>query len=1023
MATARSVGEARAKSARPCSPTRRRFTRIAQAGTGMRGRLVELAGGDTHRASGSYSRGEAYGALLLSSCGPRVVRAALGTPTDAQSRGWAEIALGKDTLICAPTGPGKTLAAFLASLDASCSEANDAAPRRRDRGRLRVAAQGALSSDVQRNLEVPLAGHPRRGARPRPRRCREIRTALRTGDTTPAARAAIVRSSRRTSSSRRPSRSTSCSPRERAARAPRGRVRTVIVDELHALMRDKRGSHLALSLARLDALARAQAAADRPLGHGAPDRGGRALPRRRAGAAVRHRRRRPPARPRPRRSRSRRRTSRRSPTNEQWGEIYDRLAALVARAPDDARLRQHAPHGRAGRAPPRASASARSASAAHHGSLAEGAAPRARAAPQGGRDARARRHRVARARHRRRHGRPRLPDRLAAGGDDASSSASAARGTRSGARRAGRLFATSRDELVECAALVRGRRDAATLDRVEPPRGAARRARPADRRRVRGARVGGGRALRARPRRAAPFARPRRAHAFDEVVASSPRGRRRASDARGALLHRDRVNGRAPRAARARGSSRSPTAAPSPTSPTTASCSTRTRRSSAPSTRTGPSRAWRATSSSSARTRGASAASSRARGVVRVEDARGQPPTVPFWLGEAPARTWELSVEVSRLRAGHRGAKLDGARGRQAPWLSRGVRALARRRRAARRVTSARSATRSASCPTVDDVVFERFFDEAGGMQLVVHAPFGGAREPRASASRSGSASASSFDFELQAAATDDAIVLSLGTAHSFPLTDAFRFVRAEHAATRRWSRPSSPRRCSARAGAGTRRARSRSSAYERGKKVPAVPPADARRGPARGGVSRAGGVPGERDRPASRSPTIRSSAQTVTTASSRRWTPRGSAASSSAWSAARFASTRATRPSRPRSRTRSSTRSPTRSSTTRRSKSAAPAPCRCAGRCPSTSGPRRARRGRDRRASSRKRSPRRATRMSYTTRCSVGSPRASRTPGPTGSPSSRAPDVQRVSRRPRAPSGSRRSTPAPSPCSIRARR
>ena len=166
------------------------------------------------------------------------------------------------------------------------------------------------------------------------------------------------------------------------------------------------------------------------------------------------------------------------------------------------------------------------------------------------------------------------------------------------------------------------------------------------------------------------------------------------------------------------------------------------------------------------------------RGVLRVEDARGQPPTVPFWLGEAPGRTWELSQQVSRLRADIV-ARL-GARARtRGAWLARGVRA--RRRRGPRRSSSYVAAQRDALgvVPTVDDVVFERFFDEAGGMQLVVHAPFG-ARVNRAFGLALRKRFCVGFDFELQAAATDDAIVLSIGASQSFPLADAFRFVRSE---------------------------------------------------------------------------------------------------------------------------------------------------------------------------------------------------------------------------------------------------
>ena len=134
--------------------------------------------------------------------------------------------------------------------------------------------------------------------------------------------------------------------------------------------------------------------------------------------------------------------------------------------------------------------------------------------------------------------------------------------------------------------------------------------------------------------------------------------------------------------------------------------------------------AWRATSSCSA-TR-----SWRIRrvesGRVRVEDAGGAPPTIPFWLGEAPARTRELSAEVAALRAGDRRRALRDGEDRGAVARCARLRARPPRRRAARATTSRRARPRSARVPTQTRVVAERFFDEAGGMQLVIHAPFGG---------------------------------------------------------------------------------------------------------------------------------------------------------------------------------------------------------------------------------------------------------------------------------------------------------
>ncbi|MFQ6019484.1 MAG: helicase-related protein, partial [Dehalococcoidia bacterium] len=162
-------------------------------------------------------------------------------------------------------------------------------------------------------------------------------------------------------------------------------------------------------------------------------------------------------------------------------------------------------------------------------------------------------------------------------------------------------------------------------------------------------------------------------------------------------------------------------------------------------------------------------------GIVRVEDARGAPPSVPFWLGEAPSRTAELSQEVAALRRDVT-ARLDDPS--EPAWLIAecGLDAVA----AAQLVHYVRAGRAALGLlPSDADVVFERFFDDSGGMQLVVHAPFGG-RINRAWGLALRKRFCTRFDFELQAAANDDAIVLSLGPQHSFPLEDAFRFLHPD---------------------------------------------------------------------------------------------------------------------------------------------------------------------------------------------------------------------------------------------------
>jgi ATP-dependent helicase Lhr and Lhr-like helicase len=163
-------------------------------------------------------------------------------------------------------------------------------------------------------------------------------------------------------------------------------------------------------------------------------------------------------------------------------------------------------------------------------------------------------------------------------------------------------------------------------------------------------------------------------------------------------------------------------------------------------------------------------------GRIRVEDARGEPPTIPFWIGEAPGRTDELSASVSRLR-GELEARLDEGTEAATAWLiaESGIGTSA----AAQLITYL-AAARAAlgALPTQQTVIFERFFDEAGGMQLVIHSPFG-SRINRAWGLALRKRFCRSFNFELQAAATEDTIVLSLTTAHSFELAEVARYLHS----------------------------------------------------------------------------------------------------------------------------------------------------------------------------------------------------------------------------------------------------
>ncbi|HET9625539.1 MAG TPA: helicase-related protein, partial [Kofleriaceae bacterium] len=168
-------------------------------------------------------------------------------------------------------------------------------------------------------------------------------------------------------------------------------------------------------------------------------------------------------------------------------------------------------------------------------------------------------------------------------------------------------------------------------------------------------------------------------------------------------------------------------------------------------------------------------------GRVLVEDAKGQPPTIPFWIAEGPARTRELSDEVSDLRAElDRRLALGELADAIAAWLAQEVSMPVI---AAQQLVAYLAAGRAAlgALPRKDLLVAERFFDEAGGMQLVLHAPLGG-RINRAWGLALRKKFCRTFDFELQAQATDDGIVISLGQPHAFPLDTVFGFVPSHQA-------------------------------------------------------------------------------------------------------------------------------------------------------------------------------------------------------------------------------------------------
>jgi ATP-dependent Lhr-like helicase len=692
-------------------------------------------------------------------------------PTEAQVGGWPAIAAGEHTLVCAPTGSGKTLAGFLAAIDAlyRAHEAGESIE-----GVTRVVYLSplkALAVDVHTNLEEPLAEiaevAEELGYEPAP-----VTVAVRTGDSTSSERETMIR---------RPPNLLVTTPESlylyltaERSRATLSTVQTVIVDEIHALARDKRGSHLTLSLERLEAVTKAPTAriglsatvkpvettARLLVGTGEPlattvDVGHRRrlelsleLPDGELEAAI---------------------------SGEQMNEILDRIASHVAGHRttlvfvNTRKLSERVAHQLGERL-------GQDQVAAHHGSL-----------------SRERRQRVER---RLRAGDLRAlvataslelgidvgPVELACQiGSPHSIATFLQRVGRANHHRVGVprgiLYPTTRDELVECAALLaavrRGR-----LDALLPPE------QPLDilaqqivaETAARGDEGVAEDELFGLVTRAWPYRRLTRDE-FQEVVELVSAGIETGRGRRMAYLHRDRVNGRL----RARRGARLASLTSGGAIPETGDyrvlmepgdvfVGTVNEDFAIESFQgdvfllgTHPWQVLQVTN-----------------GVMRVRDAAGRHPTIPFWLGEAPGRTDELSEEVSRLR-GAVAERLD-AGGRDAAIAlvqeQSGVEVVA-----AALVVDYLRAGRAALggvLPTHDDIVFERFFDESGGMQLIVHSPLG-ARINRALGLGLRKKFCLTFDFELQAAASNDAVLLSLGPQHSFPLEDVPAFLRSRN--------------------------------------------------------------------------------------------------------------------------------------------------------------------------------------------------------------------------------------------------
>jgi ATP-dependent Lhr-like helicase len=678
-------------------------------------------------------------------------------PTEPQILGWPEIRSGHDVLISAPTGSGKTLSAFLICLDSLVRAAREGALRDETIA-VYVSPLKALSNDIRKNLETPLAEITALAAE-KGILLPPIRTAVRSGDTPMWERQRM---------GKHPPHILVTTPESlfilltaEGSRRMLRTTRTVIVDEIHAMADDKRGSHLALSLARLDALVDGPkpqriglSATVKPIEEVA-----QFLSKRAGIIQIGHRRAMELAVEVPKDELGA------VATNEMWAEIYDRVTDLIRANRttlvfvNTRRLAERVSHALSERL-------GENAVLPHHGSLSRALRFEAETRLKNG-DLRAV---VATAS---------LElgidigtvDLVCQIGTPRSIAVALQRIGRSGhwvgAMPQGRVFATTRDELVECAALVRAIR-AGELDRLEIPHGAL--------------------DILAQQLVATTatgdwseddlFALVRSTYSyrhldrvdFDAVVTMLSDGIATQRGRSGTFLHRDQINGRV----RGRRGARLAAITSGGAIPENANYLVVAEPEGATVGTVDEDFAVESMAgdvfllgTTSWRIRRVEA------GRVRVEDAHGSAPSIPFWNGEAPGRTNELSREVSRLRED------IAARAREAA-IDFLMSECALNRRGAEQAADYVVAGKAmlGAMPTHATIVAERFFDEAGGMQLVLHAPFG-SRINRAWGLALRKRFCRSFNFELQAAATDNGIVISLAEQHSFPLEVVFEFLRS----------------------------------------------------------------------------------------------------------------------------------------------------------------------------------------------------------------------------------------------------
>ncbi len=692
-------------------------------------------------------------------------------PTPAQAEAWPAIKSGQHTLIAAPTGSGKTLAAFLAAIDGLVrqgvtGELTDATQV------VYVSPLKALSNDIHRNLELPLAGI-REELRRRGLPGVEIRSWVRTGDTP---------TSERDRMRRRPPHILVTTPESlyillgsQSGRKMLATTRSVIIDEIHAMAPNKRGAHLTLSLERLAALCGDKllriglsatqnpisAVADFLVG-AAPDGTRAAEP---AIIDTGHQRPRDLAIEVPG-----------SPleavmSGEVWLQVYERLQHLIAAHRttlvfvNTRRMAERVARALSDRL-------GEAAVTAHHGSMAK-------------------EHRLA-AEQKLKAGKLKAlvataslelgidigdVDLVCQLGSPRSIASFLQRVGRSGhavgGTPKGRLFPLSRDDLVECTALLDSVRRG-EMDRLELPQQpldvlaqqivaeVANQDWPED-------------ALYNSLRGAWPYRALARTD-FDAIVQMLAEGFTTRRGRRGALLHHDAVG----RMLRGRRGAQTTALTSGGTIPDNADYQVVLEPENHMIGTVNEDFAVESMAGDIFQLGNTSYRIQRVeRGTVRVEDAQGAPPNIPFWLGEAPGRTDALSAAVSRLRSQIEARLHSDPSGKAVRrWL---VEEIGIGLPATEQLIEYLAAGFAALgvLPTQDTIVLERFFDEAGGMQLVMHAPFG-SRINRAWGLALRKRFCRKFNFELQAAATEDNIVLSLTTAHSFELAEVARYLHSK---------------------------------------------------------------------------------------------------------------------------------------------------------------------------------------------------------------------------------------------------